>query len=100
MSWHETHRYYAALRAAVADVEQTADGTLPWCDEFAEVFGDPVGLLLALRRHWTLIVQAQVEEPDDPAELRQLVRRHRGLVAVLRHHDEEPRVTAPARGVA
>jgi hypothetical protein len=97
MSWHETHRYYDALRAAVADVEQTADGTLPWCDEFAEVFGDPIGLLLALRRHWTLIVQAQVEQPSD---LEPLVRRHRGLLAVLRHHDEEPRVTAPARGVA
>ncbi|TCO60828.1 hypothetical protein [Actinocrispum wychmicini] len=105
MTWTETHRYYDRLRAVVDQVERTDDGALPWCDEFAEIFRDPAGLVLALRRHWQLIVRAQVDEPYDPdgrpsAELRAMMLRHRSLLAVLRTHDTEPSLTTAVRGMA
>jgi hypothetical protein len=100
MTWRQAHLYYEALLAVVADVERTADGTLPWRPEFAEVFGDPAGLVLALRRRWQLMVQAQVEVPYDPsgqpsAALRTLAEHNRGMLAVLRRHGQEPYLTGP-----
>lgn len=86
MTWTETHRYYAALQEIAAAVEDTGD--LPWRAEYAEVFGGRDGLLLALRRRWRVMVEAQVERPYDSSgqpteELRELAERNRGLVAVL-----------------
>lgn len=48
MGWPETHRYYAALRAVEEELNRTGDGPLPWRAEYAEIFGDRHGLLLAL----------------------------------------------------
>lgn len=100
MTWRQAHLYYDALLAVVADVERTADGTLPWRPEFTEVFGDPAGLVLALRRRWQLMVQAQVEVPYNPsgqpsAALRTLAEHNRGMLAVLRRHGQEPYLTGP-----
>ncbi|KAA9154928.1 hypothetical protein FPZ12_030840 [Amycolatopsis acidicola] len=87
VGWHETHRYYAALGAVVAELDDGVD-TLPWREEYAEIFGDRAGLLLALRRRWRLLVEAQVERPLDyghrpSAELRELAMRHRKMLAAI-----------------
>jgi hypothetical protein len=88
MSWNEANRYYSALHDVVAELERTGDGVLPWRAEYAAIFGDRDGLLLALRRRWQLMVQAQVDEPYDASgqptrELRALAQRNHGLLSVL-----------------
>lgn len=97
MSWESTHRYYQALREVEAEldrrnaIDNRAD--LPWRAEYAQIFGDRDGLLLALRRRWQLLVQAQVEQPYDPsgvptAALLAVAARHRGLITALRQANE------------
>ncbi|CRK55356.1 hypothetical protein [Alloactinosynnema sp. L-07] len=88
MTWSETNSYYSTLRSVAADLERTRDGVVPWRPGFAEIFGDREGLLLALRRRWVVMVQAQVEWPVDrngrpSAELRALAAQHPGLLATL-----------------
>lgn len=86
MGWPETHRYYAALRAVEEELNRTGDGPLPWRAEYAEIFGDRHGLLLALSRRWLVLVQAQVEQrPDD--ELRELAAAHPGLIQAIERHE-------------
>ncbi|GAA1958450.1 hypothetical protein [Amycolatopsis minnesotensis] len=82
MGWPETHRYYAALRQVEQDLDHAGDGTVPWRAEYAEIFGDRRGLLLALRRRWDLMVQAQAEPPA-AQRLRELAEEHPGLVRAL-----------------
>ena len=88
MSWEQTHRYYAALHAIVAELEQTG-GSFAWQAEYAAIFGDRAGVRLALDRYWRLMVQAQVDDLYDAsgqpsADLRRLAARHRGLLTALR----------------
>ncbi|HEY4458509.1 MAG TPA: hypothetical protein VGN81_29625 [Pseudonocardiaceae bacterium] len=88
MGWPETHRYYAALRTVEEELDRTGDGLLPWRAEYAEIFGDRHGLLLALSRRWQVLVQAQVERLYDEdgrpsAELRDLTDAHPGLVRAI-----------------
>ena len=97
MTWSETHRYYDALSEIEADLDRTGDGLLPWRAEYAAIFGDPAGLLLALRHRWDVLVQAQVEQPRDPSgrfskELLTLAALHPGLMAALAR-DAETRAT-------
>lgn len=89
MSWQQTHRYYAALREVEQELDRTIGGVLPWRAEYAEIFGDRHGLLLALWRRWEVMVQAKVERPYDPAgrattRLRELAGAHPGLVRAIR----------------
>jgi hypothetical protein len=73
MSWQDAHRYNAALRAVETELNWTADGRPVWRPEYAEIFGTPQRLLLALRSRWETMVHAQIG--DD-------------LVADGRHSDE------------
>jgi hypothetical protein len=86
MGWPETHRYYAALRTVEEELNHTGDGVLPWRAEYAEIFGDRHGLLLALSRRWQVLVQAQVEQRPDE-ELRELADAHPGLVQTIERHE-------------
>ncbi|WP_031469217.1 hypothetical protein [Sciscionella sediminilitoris] len=98
MGWNETHRYYAALREVTEELERSGEPVLPWRAEYAEIFGDRRGLLLALRRRWELLVQAQVEpfhEPD--RRLRELGEENSGLLRLLRRHAAEFAAPAPTR---
>lgn len=84
MGWQEAHRYYAALRDVERELDRAGDGTVPWHAGYGEIFGDRRGLLLALRRRWDLMVQAQVD-PDGGSRkrLRELAGEHPGLVRAL-----------------
>ncbi|WP_436495069.1 hypothetical protein [Actinokineospora sp. HUAS TT18] len=87
MTWSETNSYYAALRSVAADLEHSR-GVVPWRPEYTPIFGDRDGLLVALRRRWVVMVQAQVEWPLDRAgrateELRAFAARHPGLLAAI-----------------
>jgi hypothetical protein len=93
MSWESTHEYYRTLREVEDELDRSTGiesfDDLPWQPSYAQIFGDRAGLLLALRRRWQLLVQAQVEQAYDPAgvptvELIALAARHRGLAAALR----------------
>ncbi len=91
MSWSETHRRLAALRAVEAELNTRGDGRLPWNEDYADIFGGEQGLLLALRYRWALMVEAQVEEPFDASgmpsrDLTELAARHPGLLAALRRN--------------
>ncbi|QWF77819.1 hypothetical protein [Amycolatopsis sp. CA-230715] len=98
MGWQEAHRYYAALREVERELDRTADGAVPWRAEYAEIFGDRRGLLLALRRRWDLMVQAQVE-PDGAPRLRELAQEHPGLARVVCLDGAAP-ARCPLGGVA
>ena len=97
MSWDDTHKYYAALRRAEADLDRTGDGVITWHDEYADIFGSPQRLSLALRSYWNNLVRAQVE-CDNPENWRRimdvnrLAAAHPGLAAAVARA-----VTAPAR---
>lgn len=88
MSWTRTHEWWQALLEAVAEIERRQDGSLPWQPRYAEIFGDREGLRRALAYRWTLIQQAQLEEPYEPdgrpsRESRSLAARHRAVRLVL-----------------
>lgn len=90
MTWSETHRRLAALRAVEAELDRTGDGQLPWRPEYADIFGDRHTLLLQLRYRWRLLVQAQVEPTfEGAAASRALAGQHPGLLAALRRNSWE-----------
>lgn len=60
MSWRDAHRYNAALRAVETELNWNADGELFWRPEYAEIFGTPHQLLLALRSRWETMVHTQI----------------------------------------
>jgi hypothetical protein len=101
MGWPQTHRYYAALREIESTLNRTEDGMPAWRTQYAVIFGDRHGLLLALWRRWELMVQAQVA--DGGVTLTELAVAHPGLLRVLRTHatELEPlRFTDPAGELA
>jgi hypothetical protein len=88
MSWTRTHEWWQTLRAIEAELD--GDGHIPWRPEYADLFGDPNGLLRALHYRWTLLVQAQTD-PCYPAgrsgtAFEELVDAHPGLLAALGRH--------------
>ncbi|NYJ03674.1 hypothetical protein HNR19_004372 [Nocardioides thalensis] len=91
MTWNETHRRWRALREIETWLGEAARGdrpvTLPWSEEYAELFGDRAGLLTLLRYRLKLARDAQLD-PDLPEavieELRpRLLERTRGVLRVL-----------------
>lgn len=91
MTWNETHRRWRALREIEAWLADAVPGerpvTLPWSEEYAELFGDRAGLLTLLRYRVKLARDAQLD-PDLPEavieELRpRLLERTRGVLRVL-----------------
>jgi hypothetical protein len=87
MGWSETHRYYAALRTIEAELDDTMDGTVPWREEYAAIFGSPANLLASLRTRWARLVQAQVDGDTWSTKVDELARAHPGLVRVLLRAD-------------
>jgi hypothetical protein len=67
MTWSETNTRLGALRDVIAAVNADPSHELPWNDRYAEIFGDPGGLVSALRYHWNLMAQAQLD-PELSAE--------------------------------
>lgn len=92
MGWPETHRYYAALRDIENTLNREESGDLPWHPDYATIFGDRHGLLLALWRRWTIMVEAQLGD----VTLAELAVAHPGLLRVLRAHAAELRFADPA----
>jgi hypothetical protein len=103
MSWRTAHRFYEVLRQAESDLDRTADGVLTWRVEYADVFGSPGQLLLALRSHWTNMVRAQIEWSSEDnwrriVASRRLAAEHSGLVRAVQRADEAAASrTAPVR---
>ncbi|MGW4530138.1 hypothetical protein ACWEOI_04220 [Nocardia sp. NPDC004340] len=93
MSWDSTHEWWRALHDVAAEIENRRDGELPWRAEHAAVFGDPGGLIAALRYRWNLMVRAHEDElagADGEARERELIEANQGVLQVLRaagHHE-------------
>lgn len=90
MSWSQTHRRWQALQEIEARANNGAL-ELPWTSEYAEIFGDPDGLVLALRSRWEQARRAQLDShlPERVLEeqWRRLHARHAGVLRLLEHHD-------------
>lgn len=91
MTWNETHRRWRALREIETWLAEAARGerpvSLPWNEEYAELFGDRGRLLTLLRYRVQLAHDAQLD-PDLPEavieELRPRLReRTRGVLRLL-----------------
>jgi hypothetical protein len=93
MSWTETHRRWRALHDIDEHARRTGCDELPWNREHAEIFGDPETLVAALRYRWALAVQAQLDGDNPSADVearrRELARRYRGTLHILRRWDDE-----------
>ncbi|HZZ98209.1 MAG TPA: hypothetical protein VFE19_14395 [Jatrophihabitantaceae bacterium] len=109
MSWTETHRYYGALRAIEAELDRRGDGIIVWHRDYADIFGSPDKLRLALRTRWATMVDAQIEVPFDAAgrpspALCEVAAAHRGLLLALMRNvspsQPAPRSDATLAGVA
>ncbi|MFF0631396.1 hypothetical protein ACFYTS_02730 [Nocardia sp. NPDC004151] len=103
MSWDSTHEWWRALHDVAAEIESRRDGELPWRPEHATVFGDPDGLIAALRYRWKLTVQAHEEElagANGEACERELVDANQGVLRVLRAAGEREPAAAPAFAAA
>lgn len=105
MSWASTHRWWEAVREAAAEIEDRADGVLPWRPEYVEVFGDPDGLIAALHYRWNLTMQAQADDlpsADGEARVRALINANREVLRLLQavEHGVGVTVAAPAAAAA
>lgn len=92
MSWTETHRRWGALHDIDERAGRRGSGELPWNQEYAEIFGDPESLVEALRYRWVLAVRAQLDGAGPSADLearRELAKRYRGTLQILRRWDAE-----------
>lgn len=93
MTWHETRARWRILREIAEASEHDDTGTLPWNDEYAEVFGDRDALVAALRYRLTNTQRAQMDmfltEPVLEERLDDLEARHAGVRRILERHDAE-----------
>jgi hypothetical protein len=103
MSWTETHRRWGALHDIDERATRRGVSELPWNQEYAEIFGDRETLVEALRYRWALAVQAQLDSDDSSADLearrRELARRYRGTLHILRRWDTEHHLGRSLHGV-
>lgn len=100
MSWHDTRVRWRILREIEASTHDDPSGTLPWNDEYAEVFGDRDALVAALRYRWTNAQRAQLDlflsEPVLEERLDDLRGRQAGVLRILQRYDaEKVRETLP-----
>lgn len=93
MTWHETRARWRILREIAAEAHDDPTGTLPWTEEYADVFGDRASLVAALRYRWRLTQQAQLDlnvpeavldERYAALELSQL-----GVLRIIRRYEAE-----------
>ena len=104
MTWTETHERFRIIREVVAAAEADPTGTLPWRDEYAELFGDRDGLINALRSRWQHTCEAQLDSEMSEAELqeehRRLLRTHAAVLRILDNHRAVPLANAEGMSVA
>lgn len=93
MTWHETRARWRILREIAEASTHDASGTLPWNEEYAEVFGDRDALVAALRYRLTNTRRAQMDmfcpEPVLEERLDDLDAQNAGVVRILRRYDAE-----------
>jgi hypothetical protein len=93
MTWHETRARWRILREIAEASTHDASGTLPWTEEYAEVFGDRDALVAALRYRLTNTQRAQTDmfltEPVLEERLDDMAARHAGVVRILERHEAE-----------
>jgi hypothetical protein len=93
MTWHETRARWRILREISAAADNDPSGTLPWNDEYAEVFGDRDALVAALRYRLTNSQRAQMDmflsEPVLEERLDDLQARNAGVRRIIERHDAE-----------
>jgi len=93
MTWHETRARWRILREIAETAGHDETGTLPWNDEYAEVFGDRDALVAALRYRLTNAQRAQMDmfltESVLEERLDDLRARHAGVLRILERHDAE-----------
>ena len=54
MTWQQTHRRWRVLTEIEAAVAARPLDPLSWDDDWADLFGDPAGLVAHLRYRWRL----------------------------------------------
>lgn len=93
MTWHETRARWRILREISTAAETDPSGTLPWTEEYAEVFGDQDALVAALRYRLTNSQRAQLDmflsEPVLEERLDDLEARNAGVRRIIERHDAE-----------
>lgn len=102
MTWHTTHLRSAAL----AEVERTAradpSAALPWRTSWAPLFGDRDGLAAAVRYRLRLRREAQLDDTEPAAVVRQrrtvLEARSGALAGMLARYDATHLPRTPAVG--
>jgi hypothetical protein len=96
MGWTQTHQYYAALREVEAELDR--GGEIPWRTEWAELFGDPEGLVTAVVRRWRVLAEAQLADVFEPAGTspEELAAAHPGLARIVEESAARRRTLALA----
>lgn len=61
MTWSETERRWNILREIEDLFVANPEASLPWTEEYAELFGDRDHLVTALRYRWQLTRDAQLD---------------------------------------
>lgn len=91
MGWTETHRRWQALREVETELATAAEVRVPWREDYAELFGDPDGLVAMLRYRWQLTCEAQLDpslnEDVLDAQQRTLASRSTGVRRLLEEYD-------------
>jgi hypothetical protein len=102
MTWTETHERHRIIREVEAAATADPSGALPWREEYAALFGDRDGLLMALRSRWDRTCQAQLDSRLSDVTLdetyRQLRKRHAGVLRILERY-AGARTSVPAGAV-
>lgn len=102
MTWTETHRRWQALREIETLANASDVASLPWSDEYAELFGTPDDLVATLRYRWKLTRDAQLDthltEETLEDQRRRLLERNAGVLRLLRSYDGSvTEIRIPAR---
>ena len=104
MTWTQTHQRHRIICEVEAAATADPTGTLPWRDEYADLFGDRDGLLAALRHRWERTCQAQLDShlPEDVLDerYRELHRSNAGVLRILDRYAGGARASALAGAVA
>jgi hypothetical protein len=90
MTWHDTAERIRILREVEASAAVDPSGQLPWRPSWAPCFGDPAGLLVALRDRWERMCVVRLEDLTTPQQVRDAQRRlrrsHAGVLRILAAH--------------
>jgi hypothetical protein len=100
MSWTETHERFRIIREVVEAAEADPTGTLPWREEYADLFGDRDGLVTALRQRWQRTCEAQLDPNLSEEQMtdhhRRLLRQNAAMLRILDSYVSSTSVPAAA----